>query len=713
MPRSPPSWRRYLRFWGADPAADVDEELEFHLASRVDELTREGSSASDARTTALREFGDYALVRREVQMLEQSYERRRGLAESLADFGRDTRYALRSLRQSPAFTIVVVLTLSLGIGLNSTIFSLVNAYLFRPAPVPQADRLVVIGNTSPLLQQPHEVPYRDLQAYRELRGIFEDLAGTVVYTESFEHGDRTDRIWVERTTGNYFSSLRIPIDLGRGYTEDAANRGEHVIVLSHEFWSRQFAADSSIVGRTLRIQGEQRVVLGIAAPAFHGFAPMIRSDAWSPIDETPAARRQIENAEGEWYNVFGRLRPGVSIEQARAAIRDRSTQLQKDFPSTNRDVRPIIVPETRARPVITIAAPLPLMAAVLLGLTLMVLVVACANVASLLLARGTTRQREFAVRAALGAGRWRLARQSLIEAGMLSLGGAVGAVVLARWSTMRLANIRLAMDAPLLFDFTPDWRVFAFTLAAALATTLFAGLLPALRSAGASPHEVLVAGGRSGTDRTQQRVRSIIVVAQIAVSAIVVIAAGLFARSMQAAETMELGFRTERVLMAQFDLTLTRADSTRVRAFQRDLLERARALPGVTSAAIAARLPFGYSNNAQKVTTEQPAADKPDGQLIFQNIVSPDYFRTAGPGIVKGREFTEADNAILTARRRHQRGDGAAALAQRGSDRQDSSGSRLQGDASRRRRRADGTIHVPRRTAAPVLLDVAGAAPQP
>jgi predicted permease len=343
--------------------------------------------------------------------------------------------------------------------------------------------------------------------------------------------------------------------------------------------------------------------------------------------------------------VYGRLRTGVSIEQARAAIRERSTQLQKDFPSTNRDVRPIVVPETRARPVITIAAPLPLMAAVLLSLTLMVLAVACANVASLLLARGTTKQRELAVRAALGASRWRLARQSMMEAGMLSLGGAVGAVVLARWSTTRLANIRLAMDAPLLFDFTPDWRVFAFTLAAALSATLFAGLLPALRNAGASPQEVLVAGGRSATDRAQQRVRSIIVVVQIAVSAIVVIAAGLFARSMQAAQTMELGFRTERVLMAQFDLTLTRADSTRVRSFQRDLLERARALPGVTSAAIAARVPFGYSNNAQKVTTEQPAADKPDGELIFQNIVSPDYFRTAGPGIVKGREFTEADNA--------------------------------------------------------------------
>ena len=645
MPRKPPAWRRYLRFWRADPAADVDAELQFHLDSRVEELVQAGWTTVDARRAALVEFGDYASIRREVQRLEQSYERRREVTEWFLDLARDARHAFRSLRRSPGLAAAIILTLSLGIGLNSIIFSLVNAYLFRPAPLPVAEQLVVVGNTSPLLRQPHEVPYRDLQAYRELRSMFEDLTGTVVYTESIDLGDGTSRIWTERTTGNYFATLRIPMQLGRGYTTEASARGERVIVLSHDFWTRRFAADSSIIGRTLRIDGQPRTVIGIAARAFRGFAPMIRADAWSPIDETPAARRRLMGtADGDWYNVYGVLRGGVSVAQARAALLDRARQLAREYPATNKGVEPIIVPETRARPAITIARPLPLMAAVLLSLTLMVLVVACANVASLLLARGTAKHRELAVRAALGASRWRLTRQALMEAGILSLAGALGAVVLARWSTTALADIHLATDAPIFFDFTPDRRVFAFTMGTALATTFLAGLVPALRNANASPQTALIAGGRSVTDRAQQRLRSIIVVAQIGVSAVVLIAAGLFVRSMQATQSMELGFRTNKLLMAAFDLSLNGYDSSRARSFEREMLTRARALPGVQRAALAARVPFGYSNNAQRVLTDTPSPKEPDGTLIFQNVVSPDYFATAGPSIVRGREFTESDD---------------------------------------------------------------------
>jgi len=645
IPRTPPIWRRYLRFWRSDPVADVDAELKFHLDSRIEELLQQGLSEPDARRAALGEFGDYGSVRREVQMLEQSYERRREIAERLWDLARDTRYALRSLSRSPGLAVVIVLTLSLGIGLNSTMFSLVNAYLFRPQHIPGAERLVVIGNISPLLQQPHEVPYRDLQAYRELRGVFENLTGTVSYTESFDQGDRTERIWFERTLGNYFSTLRAPMALGQVYTDETSARAERVMVVSYDFWSQRLGGDSSIIGRTLRISGSPRTVIGVTARGFHGFAPMIRSDAWSPIDESPAARRQLmATTDGDWYNTYGILRPGVSIAQARAATRERSRQLQQQYPSTNKNVEPVIVPETRARPVITVASPIPLMAVVVLSLTLMVLVVACANVASLLLARGTTRHREHAVRAALGASRWRLTRQAILETAILSLAGALGAAGLARWSTTALARIRLATDAPLFFDFTPDWRVFAFTLITALATTLLAGLAPALRNASAAPQAALVAGGRSATDRAQQRLRSIIVVGQIAVSVIVVIAAGLFARSMQAAQHMELGFRTDKLLMAQFDLSLSGYDSTRSRAFERELLIRARALPGVQRAALASRVPLGYNNNAQRVLTESSQRDNPDGQYIFQNDVSPQYFATAGPSIIRGREFTESDD---------------------------------------------------------------------
>jgi predicted permease len=644
--RTPPAWRRYLRFWGADPTADVDAELEFHVASRTEELIQDGLSPDEARRRALTEFGDVAAVRQELRHVDRVYARQRGIVEGLSEIGTEIRHAGRSLRKAPVFVIVVVLTLSLGIGLNSTIFSLVNAYLFRLVPLPNAERLVVLGNTSPLLEQPHEVAYRDLAAYRELHGVFEDLVGTVSYTESLNETDRTERIWIELTTGNYFSTLRVPLALGRAYTEEASRRNERVIVLSHDYWQRRFLADSSIIGRVIQVDREPRTVLGVAAPNFHGFAPMIRSDGWTPIDETPAGReRRLNDPESDWFNVYGILRPGVSLAQARAALRDRAKALEREFPSTNKDVRPVLVPETRARPVLAIAGPLPLIAAVLLGLTLLVLAVACANVASLLLARSTTKRHEYAVRAALGASRWRLTRGALVETGLLSLAGAAGAFALAHWSTARLAGIHVATDAPLIFDFSPDWRVFTFTLGAALFTTLLAGLLPALRDGSVPPQATLVAGGRSATDRVHQRVRSLLVLAQIAVSVIVLISAGLFTRSMQATEKMDLGFTTTHLLMARFDLSLTHYDSARAREFQRQILERARGLPGVRSAALAARVPFGYSNDAQRVLTGTPSAAAPDGHLIFSNIVSTAYFRTAGPTIVRGREFTDEDQA--------------------------------------------------------------------
>jgi predicted permease len=643
--KSPPAWRRYLRFWGTNRGSDVDAELEFHVTSRTEELIEQGSSPAEARLLALREFGDYSSVRREVDRLEASHARRLDALEWLSQLGADVRYAMRSLRKSPGFAAVVVLTLALGIGLNSTIFSLVNAYLFRPLDLTNAERLIVIGHTRPLLRQPHEVPYRDLQTYGELRDVFEGLAGFLSVTQSLNDGDRTDRIWMEATTGNYFSTLRPPMTLGHGYQPEASARNEPVIVLSHEFWMRRFAADSSIVGRSIRIGDRSRTVLGVAAASYRGLAPMIRTDAWAPIDESPVGRKAMaDNPDRMWFNVVGMLRPGVSVSQARDALRASAKQLEKEFPSSNKDVVPVIVPETRARPVLAIAGPVPLMAAVLLALTLMVLIVACANVASLLLARGTAKHREYALRSALGASRWRLTRQALLEAAILSIAGSVGAVALAEWSTNRLASIRVATDAPLVFDLSPDWRVFAFTLAAALLTTLLAGLVPAVRNAGVSPQGALVAGGRSATERAQQRLRSVIVVGQIAVSVIVLIAAGLFARSMRAAQSMELGFKTKNVVMAQFDLSLNAYDSTRARAFQENVLARVRELPAVRSAALAARIPFGYSNNAQKVVADERSITNPDGELIFQNVVSTDYFRTAGPTILEGREFSTGDN---------------------------------------------------------------------
>ncbi|HEU4996327.1 MAG TPA: FtsX-like permease family protein, partial [Gemmatimonadaceae bacterium] len=245
----------------------------------------------------------------------------------------------------------------------------------------------------------------------------------------------------------------------------------------------------------------------------------------------------------------------------------------------------------------------------------------------------------------LGADRWRLVRRSLVEVALLSLAGSLGAFVLARWVTGRLSGMRVATDAPVVFDVTADWRVFAFTLVAAVATTLLAGLLPALRTAAVAPHSVL-AGGRTVTDRRQHRLRGALVVAQIAVSVLVLVAAGLFARSMRAAQSMELGFRTGNMLTAAFDLGMVRADSARRTTFQRELVERVQRLPGVRGAALADVIPFGYNNSSWRVFVDDPATEIPESGLsMFANTVTPNYFRVAGPALVRGRTFVEADNS--------------------------------------------------------------------
>ena len=652
-PKSPSGARsrRYRRFWGANVPDDVDTELQFHLDARADELIAEGMAPAPAREQAMREFGDVGRVRRLVRAMDEQHARRLRLHEWLMDAWGDVRFAIRSLRKAPALVLVIVSTLTLGIGLNGTIFSIVNTYLLRPLPLPRADRLVVLGTVEATIGMPVEMSYLDYRDYRALRDVFSDLAGTASVTVSVNEGDRAERAWVEQTTGTYFRTLRPSLLLGRSYGEEESARAARVIVLSHEHWQRRFSGDSSIIGRTIRIDGNDHVVLGVAAPGFRGYAPMIRSDGWVPIDESPAGQRgRLGNRGNNWLNVIGVLAPDVSLKTARSAVSARAAQLRRDYPETNKNLDAVVVPETRARPVLAVAQPVPLIAAVLLSLTMLVLVIACANIANLLLARGTVRQHEHAIRSALGASRWRLVRQSLVEVALLSLAGGAGAFLLAHWAAARLSELRVATDAPVFFEFTTDWRVFVFTLVVALGTTLLAGLLPALRSGRVSPQAALGASGRVGADRQQHRLRGILVVVQIAVSVLVLVCAGLFVRSMRAAQSMDLGFRTHGVLLAAFDVSLVRYDSVRATTFQRDLLERVQAVPGVEGAAFAAGIPFGYSNNVARVVTDRATEALPeDGLAIFHNVVSPDHFRVAGPALVHGRAFTAADDATAPA----------------------------------------------------------------
>jgi predicted permease len=639
--------RRYLRFWGANVREDVDTELQFHLDARTDELVASGHAPDLAREQAIREFGDVGRVRRVVRAMDEHHARRLRFREWLMDASSDVRYAVRSLRKSPALVLVIVCTLTLGIGLNGTIFSIVNAYLLRPLPLPRAERLVVMGSVDPAIGMPVEMSYLDYRDYRALADVFADLAATASVTASLTEGDRSERVWLEQTTGNYFATLRPPLLLGRGYSEEESARAARVVVLSFEYWQRRFRGDSSIVGRPIRIDGTDFTVLGVAGRGFRGFAPMISSDGWTPIDESPAGQRgRLASRGSNWLNVVGVLAPGVSLKTARAAVSARAAQLRRDYPETNRNLDAVVVPETRARPVLAIAQPVPLIAIVLMSLTMLVLVIACANIANLLLARGTVREHEHAIRAALGASRWRLVRQSLVEVALLSIAGGAGALALAHWAARWMSGLRVATDAPVFFEFTTDRRVFVFTLIVALATTMLAGLLPALRSGRVSPQGALGGGKRAGGDRKQHRLRSTLVVMQIAVSVLVLVCSGLFVRSMRAAQTMDLGFRTRGLLLAAFDVSLARYDSARTVEFERHLVDRVRQLPGVDGAALVANIPFGYSNSTARVVTDRTADALPEtGLPIFYTVANPDHFSVGGPTLVRGRAFTVTDDA--------------------------------------------------------------------
>jgi hypothetical protein len=357
---SAPAWRRYLRFWRPNVADDLDAELRFHIEARTEELIAGGMDAGVARAEALREFGDVGRVRREVGVMDAWHQRRMSWRDVMGDAWADVRYALRSLRKTPGFAAVVVATLTLSIGLNSTIFSVVNGYLYKPLDVPEPGRLVVMGVTDPAKTYPHEMSYLDFRDYRALDSVFTGLAATEFTPVSLNETGRTERVFLERTTGDYFRTLQPPMALGRPYGSDESSRAARVVVLSHSLWQSRFAGDSAVVGRTMRLNGDAYTVLGVAARGFRGSLPMITSAAWIPIDESSdALRGRLSRRDDGWLNVIGRLRDGVSIEKARAVVESRGAQLRADHPRTNKGVEPVLVAEVRSRPMLAMAGAVP------------------------------------------------------------------------------------------------------------------------------------------------------------------------------------------------------------------------------------------------------------------------------------------------------------------------------------------------------------------
>ncbi len=564
----------------------------------------------------------------------------------------DVAYTLRTLRRTPGFTAAALLTLALGISASSSIFTIINAFLFRPLPVDRPEQLVSIATLGDQhIEMPHGVSFRDLQDYAELTDQFAGLLGYQPQGAWFDAGNGIERIVVEAVTENSFELLGVHPAVGSVLAPADARRP--VIVLAHEYWRGRFAGDPSVVGRSVRMNGEAFTIIGVAAERFTGLESLLRVSGFVPLSmvdrlkqDRSAGTEFFEARDSHQLGVIGRLRPGVGLAQARAALTGKANVLARLFPATNTSNALRVVPETHARPVPQNGSMFHVAAGVLALLAALLLCIVSANIANMLLARAASRGREMALRGALGARHGRIVRQLFTESVVLAILGSVGAIALAMAAAAAMENgiAGLPFEAPLRVDFSLDWRVFGVTLLVAVTAGVMAGLAPALYARRADVTSLLKTGGQRAAGRG--RLRELLVVAQIAVSLVLLIVGGLFVRTLDRARNADIGFRSDHVLMARVDLSRETYTAAQRRSYYRDARERVAVLPGVRAVAWISGVPFSYQQDQTAVQPEGAVAAREDqNRTSLQVSVSSEYLAVAGVPLVAGRAFDDRDTA--------------------------------------------------------------------
>ena len=566
----------------------------------------------------------------------------------------DLCYAWRMLIKSPGFWIVAVLALGLAIGANTSIFSLFNGVMWRPLPVKDPQQLVVVATKQRGLDFPIPLSYPDFQDYRQLKAVFSDMIGYVPDPVNLQAGGRPTRAWAELVTGNYFSMLGLEAVRGRTF---AADEGwvpgkDALIVLSYKYWQTRFGGNPDIVGRSVQVNKHLFTIIGVAPERYHGAYYFLEPDFYIPVTTMslldPKSADDLNKRGATYLRVLARLQPGMTPTRALAAAQPTDRRLAQEFPESHKDMSLLMIPELNARPEPGLGAFMSKAVWIFMSLAGLVLLIACANVANLILARANGRRKELAMRFALGASRGRMIRQLLTESVLLALCGGIAGLVFARWAAMALMSIRIPTDLPLhLFDLRVDWRVFAFSFLVASITGIVAGLMPALQAHRTDLADTLKVGGRSGGGSTgHHRFRNALVVAQVAVSLLLLACAGFFIRSFQNSANVDMGFRVDHTLMMSVDLGLQGYSEERGQQFYKQISDRVKSLSGVRDASFAAYIPMGYENDIVNVYPDgQPVDNKSRAETSFNNQVQPDYFRAVGVHVIKGREFTEADSA--------------------------------------------------------------------
>lgn len=567
----------------------------------------------------------------------------------------DFRYGWRLLAKTPGLTAVVVLTLALGIGANALIFSLVNGFLLRPLPVPHPEEIAVLGATvkgdSPFL---FTFSYPAFQDYRNQAASSADVFGFMPTLLGLSADGRADQVLSSYVTGNYFSALGIKPYLGRLLMPSEENQPgrQPVLILGYAYWQKRFGGSPNVIGKQVRVNGHSATIVGVVPKQFQGTMSLVEMDLYMPFSNgaflEDAETNPVTDRSARIVRTMARLKPGVSFSQAQATLDVITARLAKQYPSTDANLTVKVYREQLARPEPLANNIVAVIAGFFLLLAALVLLLACMNVANVLLARATVRQREIALRAALGARRVRLIRQMLTETVVLGLMGGVLGLILGEWANPGDISKLVSASLPIRMDYSFDWHVFAYGFGAAVVTGILVGLLPALRASRTDLNGILQQGGRSDAGSGRHRIRSVLVVGQVAGSLLLLVIAGLFVRSMQHAESMYLGFDPDRLVSLTVDPHQIGYDQTRTESFYRQLKARVQAQPGVESVSMSFGLPFSSGGNevdAAAVTVEgQPVAPGQQPPQVFFNHVGADYFRTMRVPLLQGRAFSDQDD---------------------------------------------------------------------
>jgi predicted permease len=636
---------------------DLHDEIEFHLQSQAEDFIARGIDPEEARYAALRSLGGRTRI-------EEECRESRGVS-FIEDFLQDLRFGFRMMWRNPGFSLIAVLCLTLGIGANAAVFSWIEGLLLRPFPaVAHQDRLVVMVGTRHATRDKggngagyEDISWPDFLDFQRNTRLFDAFIADKIMGTTLSIGDKAERMGGSVVSSNYFDALGVRPMLGRGFepTEEVGRNAHPVTVISYWVWNEKFHRDPGVIGKTQVLNGVPHTIIGVAPKGFYGTFVGIPIQFWVPVSMQEVFEPggyKLEDRNATWIEGFARLKPGVTIAQAQEELSAVAKRLETDYPETNRGRGVQLLPLWKA-PFNGAEELLPVLS-VALAVVFFVLLIACANVSNLLLVRSFARQHEMSVRLAIGAGRRRLVRQLLTEGLIISVLAAAGGI-LAAWLCRGLlvAFSPSRAGAAMVMKGEIDWRVLVVSAGIAVISTLIFGLAPAIRSG-----EVDLAGSlksESGSvfgARGKSRIRSLLVVAQVCLSFVLLVGAVLFIQSMRRIQSADPGFSTTNVLTTAFDLVGAGYDTQRAKTFQDRLIERVRAIPGVESAALARVRPFSYSTYFEvpiAVDGYQPAPD--ELPKVEYNQVGPDYFRTNGIPLLSGREFNRADdeNAALVA----------------------------------------------------------------